>query len=606
MPIPPEILELVERFNRNLKEYRSPQYNEAAVRQELVNPFFKALGWDMDNTAGYAEPYKDVIHEDALKIGGTTKAPDYSFRIGGQRKFFVETKKPAVNLQTDNAAAFQIRRYAWTAKLPLSILTDFEELAVYDCRVEPDRKDRPSVARLKLFAYTEYAERWDEIAGLFSPLAIQRGAFDKYAAEKTRRGTAPVDVAFLKEIEGWRETLAKNIAARNSLSAPELNDAVGRIIDRIIFLRICEDRGIEPGYPLQILQGGPNTYARMVELFRRADTRYNSGLFHFEPEKGRLHQPDELTPALSIDNKPLKDILARLYYPNSPYAFEYMPWEILGQVYEQFLGKVIRLEKNKAVIEEKPAVKKAGGVFYTPASIVRAIVEKTIGPLCDGKTPAEVAALKILDPACGSGSFLLGAYEYLLDWHLKWYSTNQPEAHAKQSQPPIYQAPVADPTAHGPTWRLSSHERKRILLDNIFGVDIDSQAVEVTKLSLLLKVLEGETDESLQMQMRAKAVRGALPDLDSNIKCGNSLLDSASEARPETRDLTDEEITRVNAFDWQKQFATVFKVGGSKAGGFDAIIGNPPYIRIQEMTQWTPLEVARLKNQIPVGGCRQL
>jgi predicted type IV restriction endonuclease len=137
---PAEVLKLVERFEREAAAYRSGAYNETQARREFIDPLFKALGWDIDNEAGHAEAYKDVVHEDAIKVGGLTKAPDYCFRIGGTRKFFVEAKKPAVNIKDDASPAFQLRRYAWSAKLPLSVLTDFQEFAVYDCRVRPDKK----------------------------------------------------------------------------------------------------------------------------------------------------------------------------------------------------------------------------------------------------------------------------------------------------------------------------------------------------------------------------------------------------------------------------------------------------------------------------------
>src|SRR2546422_3143554 len=191
MSTPTEILELVQRFERQLDAYKSGQYNETQLRREFLDPFFKALGWDIDNEQGYAEAYKDVIHEDAIKVGEATKAPDYCFRIGGARKFFLEAKKPALDIKNDVSPAFQLRRYAWTTKLPLSILTNFEEFAVYDCRVKPDQNDNAAVARILCLSYTEYAERWNEIAGAFSRNAVLKGSFDKFAeSTKAKRGTA--------------------------------------------------------------------------------------------------------------------------------------------------------------------------------------------------------------------------------------------------------------------------------------------------------------------------------------------------------------------------------------------------------------------------------
>jgi hypothetical protein len=573
MPAPQIVLDLIDRFDSNLSSYKSGQYNETQVRHEFIDPFFEALGWDINNRQGYAEAYKDVIHEDAVKIGGAVKAPDYSFRIGGTRKFFVEAKKPSVNIKDDLAPAFQLRRYAWSAKLPLSILTDFEELAVYDCRIKPDKSDKPSTARTGYYTFRQYEDKWDDIAAVFSREAILKGSFDRYAeSHKAKKGTAEVDNAFLAEIEKWRDMLARNIALRNpALSTRELNFSVQRTIDRLIFLRICEDRGIEQYGTLRMLANGANIYPRLRELYYRADSRYNSGLFHFRTEKDIAESPDKLTLDLAIDDKPLKDILRNLYYPDSPYEFSVLPADILGQVYEQFLGKVIRLTAgHHAVVEDKPEVKKAGGVFYTPTYIVEYIVKNTVGKLLEGKSPKQAEMLRILDPACGSGSFLLGAYQLLLDWHLQWYAANEPAKWAKGKQPAVYQG-------HGGNWRLTTAERKRILLNNICGVDIDAQAVEVTKLSLLLKVLEGETGETLNSQLSLFHER-ALPDLSRNIKCGNSLIGPDFYEQKQMSFMDEEERYRVNAFDWELEFAEVFQ-----AGGFDAVIGNPPYVRAESL-----------------------
>src|SRR5438093_13777376 len=197
MAAPQPVIDLIERFDRNRNAYRSEQYNEARLRIEFLNPLFEALGWDINNKQGYAPAYRDVIYEDAIKIGGATKAPDYCFRVGGTRKFFLEAKKPSVDIKTDADPAYQLRRYAWSAKLPLSILTDFEEFAVYDCRVEPRLGDKASVARILYLNFREYVSQWDDIAKIFEREAILKGSFDKFAeSAKAKRGTAEVDDAF--------------------------------------------------------------------------------------------------------------------------------------------------------------------------------------------------------------------------------------------------------------------------------------------------------------------------------------------------------------------------------------------------------------------------
>jgi len=579
MKPPDRIKELIQTFEYNLDSYKSASYNETQARREFIDPFFEELGWDITNKQGYAEAYKDVIHEDAIKVGGVTKAPDYCFRIGGARKFFLEAKKPSVNIHEDIHPAFQLRRYGWSAKLPLSVLTDFEEFAVYDCRVKPSKTDKVSHSRILYFNYTDYLERWEEISGIFSRDAILKGSFDKYVeSKKGKKGTTEVDTAFLQEIDHWREILARNIALRNSeLSQRELNFAVQQTIDRIVFLRICEDRGIEEYGALMTLQNGNNVYQRLLQLFRKADEKYNSGLFHFKEEKGRENF-DGLTPLLHIDDKPLKAIFKILYYPDSPYEFSVLSADILGQVYEKFLGKVIRITPaHQAKIEEKPEVRKAGGVFYTPVYIVDYIVKSTVGKLLEGKKPGPrggVSHLKILDPACGSGSFLIGAYQYLLDWHRDEYVKN-PEKWARGKTPRIYQSQKGE-------WRLTTEERKRILLNNIYGVDIDDQAVAVTRLSLLLKVLEGEDEQSIGKQLKMFQER-VLPDLSKNIKCGNSLIGPDYYSGGQLSMFDEEAVYRVNAFDWKTEFKDIMA-----AGGFDAVIGNPPYVRQEGLSDFKP------------------
>ncbi len=440
---------------------------------------------------------------------------------------------------------------------------------MYDCRIRPEKTDKATVARTMYLTYSDYADKWDEVVKLFSREAVLSGSLDTYAeAIRTHKGLATVDAAFLKEIEAWRAALAHNIAVWNKdLNQRELNYAVQMTIDRIIFLRICEDRGIEPYGRLQALFGRQKVYGALGDLFRQADERYNSGLFHFKNEKGRSSNPDDWTLKLHIEDEPLKRVIKNLYYPDSPYEFSVLPIELLGQVYEQFLGKVIHLSSDRqAVVEEKPEVRKAGGVYYTPSYIVDYIVKHTVGKLLEGKTPKQVSKLKVLDPSCGSGSFLIGAYQYLLDWHRDYYLNDGRDKHKKS----MYEA------SRG-VWRLTTLERKRILLNNIYGVDIDTQAVEVTKLSLLLKVLEGETEQTLTPQLRLLQER-ALPDLGSNIKCGNSLIGPDFYIYEQMSLLDDEERYRINVFDWSSEFPAIMQVGG-----FDAVIGNPPYIFTREL-----------------------
>jgi len=559
LPAPETIRQLVQQFAENRAEYRSPRYNEAQLRHEFLDKFFEALGWDVYNKHGYSLDTRDVIVEDSVEIEGHSKNPDYAFKIGRERKFYVEAKKPNVDIKFDYDPAFQLRRYAWNQHLALSVLTDFEEFSLYDCREKPAVGVSPATSRLMYVRYDEYIDRWDEIAGILSKEAVYKGSFDRYVVEtRGKKGTTEVDDEFLKDIEEWRKKLALNLALRNAdiRNERQLNYAVQMTIDRIIFLRICEDRGIEPTEQLLEMSKVPNIYQNLVSLFTRADTKYNSGLFHFNHGKVESTSADTFTPTLLLDDRVLKELIKGLYYP-CPYIFKEIPVEILGQVYEQFLGRVIRLTPaHQAKVEEKPEVRKAGGVYYTPRYIVDYIVANTVGKLLEGKTPDDASALKIVDPACGSGSFLLGAFQYLMDWHENWYINHEPEKWAKGRNPAL--------TLTKDGWQLTTAEKKRILVNNIHGVDIDAQAVEVTKLSLLLKVLEEETG---QLSLGFERV---LPDLGRNIQCGNSLIGWDYFEGQLVIDEVEKE--RVNPFDWKQAFPEVFR-----QGGFDAVIGNPPW-----------------------------
>jgi hypothetical protein len=559
--VPQEILDLVARYDRETQVFESDAYGEADTRKEFIEPLFTALGWDVANVAGHAEAYKDVVNEYSLKVGSSHSAPDYAFRLGGTRQFFVEAKRPGVDISKDRTSAYQLRRYGWTGKLPVSILINFRHVAIYDCTRRPSESDNATAARTLIVPWKDLATRWSELEELLGKNAVYQGSLDRYAAKATRRrGTSPVDEAFLLQMEEWRTALARNIALRNhSLNVSELNEAVQQTLDRLVFLRIAEDRGIELYESLKRTLTGPGVYGRLIDAFHAADARYNSGLFHFRNQQDVSGSPDLLTPSLALDDKVLRDVIGAMYYPISPYEFSVLPADILGQVYERFLGKVIRLTAGHAArVEEKPEIRRAGGVYYTPTSIVSHIVEGTIGRELEKKTPRAALNLRIVDPACGSGSFLIGVYDYLLRWFTRAYESEN-EATRKRT---LYRD-------HAGAWRLTLSERKKILTSCIFGVDIDRQAVEVTKLSLMLKVLEGESSETMNSQLAMFHLERALPDLNRNIQCGNSLMGH------DVHDyliLSPEEDDAVNAFDWQVGFPEIMK-----SGGFHVVLGNPPY-----------------------------
>lgn len=521
---------LVERFRLNEKSYKNNAYDESNTRTDFIDKFFEALNWDVRNDNGDAEQFRDVVREDKVSIEGKAKAPDYSFRIKGTRVFFVEAKKPSVNIKNDVGPAYQVRRYAYTAKLPISILTDFEEFAIYETNKKPNPSDAASKHRPYFFTYNEYEEKFDFLWETLSYDAVRKGSLDRFC-DNSKRGTGEIDVELLATIEQWRIELAKNIALRNpDLSLRNLNTAVQKIIDRIVFLRIAEDKDMEEYETLKRACGATDAYKELRKVFDFANKKYNSGLFASEDWLNNL----------VIDSKVLKDIASELYYPICPYAWVALPIEILGNIYEKFLGSEITFRNVKGghtvQVEQKPEVKKAGGVYYTPQYIVEYIVKQTVARKLEGKSIKQIKGLTICDPACGSGSFLVGAYKYLMDWHLTKYSESEEELAKAKKQGNVVE------TSNGLS--LSLKEKQRILTTHIYGVDIDAQAVEVTKLSLFLQMLDGEGKQYINnsLSLFRESDLHVLPNLGDNIKCGNSLIGSDFYANQELNLFDDEAI----------------------------------------------------------------
>ena len=555
---------------------RSRPDNETDTRLRFIDPLFILLGWDLRNEAGEIESHRDVLVEETIGKNHAGR-PDYTFKLRRAKKFFVEAKKPSVDIHRDTSPAIQVRTYGYWSRLPVSILTDFEEFAVYDTRHKPNLKDDAKKYRLEYFRYTEYPKKWKYISDIFSKSAVEQNSIETYIGRE-KKATSRIDSDFLAQIEKWRKSLASNIALRNKdasgnlhLNLIDLNLAVQTIIDRIIFLKFAESRGIESPDQFLHLEKTEGIYKSLDALFVKADQKYNSGLF--KRDEGR-----QFISELHIGDPPLKDIFR--YLSTTSYGFQVLPIEILGSIYERFLGNSIYFTKEKhAKIKQKPETRKAGGVYYTPEYIVSYIVENTVGELLKKKSPKEVEKIRVLDPACGSGSFVVNSYEYLLNWHLGYYVQDkniQASLKAKQIyklKPSNDEKIKQEQEKYSKTYRLSILEKQRILLNNIYGVDVDRQAVEVTKLSLLLKLMESEDVESEEELFKHSNVQ-MLPDLSNNIKCGNSLIGSDFYHGAL---FPIEDRLKINAFDWDSKngFAKIMQ-----AGGFDAVIGNPPWVSL--------------------------
>ncbi|MBN2544715.1 MAG: N-6 DNA methylase, partial [Spirochaetes bacterium] len=516
----------IKEFQEQEKILKKKGHGETNIRTNFIDFFFKALDWQMDK-------YTDVVREFSQKDTSGTKKVDYAFLINGKLKFFVEAKESSIDLEHDRDAIYQAKRYAFSTngKAPIVILTDFEEFRTFNVLKAPlyDNTER-ELLKSFCFKYTDYTDKWDLVWDTFSKEAVINGSLNKLIG-KIDKNTKTMDVEFLEQITEWRQTLAKHIAVRNKdLTVDEINESVQRILDRLIFIRNLEDREIEPeNTMLDIAKNREDIYKNIVPLFNKLNAVYNGLLFkkHFSEN-------------IIIDDSVIREIIKKMCYPVSPFRFDIIEPEILGRIYEKFLGSKIRLtESHQAKVEEKMEVRKAGGVYYTPEYIVNYIVENTVGKKIEGLSPDEIKNIKIADPACGSGSFLLGAFSHLINYHEKWYLAHKSD---KKYKDDYYITKKGE-------LKVRLDKRADILKNNIFGVDIDKEATEVAIMSLYLKMLDEGFDKG---QKDLFFIKGhILPDMADNIKCGNSLI--GTDYFDGSLNFDNEEFKKIKPFDWDKE-----------------------------------------------------
>lgn len=538
------IKDLVQKYHANRTAYLKADYNETQLRTDFLDPFFEMLGWDIKNNQGKPTNEREVLVEEALRedANSNTKKPDYTFRLFSERKFFLEAKKPHVKIDSDTEPAKQVRRYGFTAKLKISVLSNFEHLAIYDCSRKVDKNDSATKARIKLYHYTEYEKAFEEIQKQLSHEVVYTGEFDEIWKEiESQLKLSSVDDLFLKQINEWRLILGKEIHShQNQLDEAQLNDIVQSYINSIIFLRVCEDRNIEV-YKTLLNFADNDDFNALIQKFREADRKYNAGLFNHA-----------LTEEIITNNSSaFWTIIKQLYFPESTYSFVVFASDILGNIYEIFLGEQLKITNEGITLEKKPEHIDRD-IVTTPTFIIQDILRETVAKHCEGKTDTEILQSSFADIACGSGAFLLETYQLLHDTLVDYYLRNNPAE--------LIQTAIS-------TYKLKFETKRQLLTNCIFGVDKDYNAVEACKFGLLLKLLENEDNNTIPTP--------ALPNMDANISFGNSLLDSEKTSAENQRD--------INPYDF----------GETK---FDVIVGNPPYMATEHMKQFTPLELPLYKT----------
>jgi len=541
-----QLKKLVEKFKNNEYYYKDSKnkYNETDTRNEHIDPLFELLGWDLHNKNNIRPSLREVMRENYLT---STSRPDYAFTLSGVKKFFVEAKKPSVPLLTDMESILQARRYGYNANHLIVILTNFDYLLIYDATIEPKDSDNPYTALLLApVHYSEYEDKFEEIEKLISRETVYSGVFEKNLEYLVKRGVnMPIDEHFLKRIREWRMLLANQLYNTHPEYSLELiSDLTQKFINQMIFLRICEDRNLPIYYNLKkTIENPQEVQGQLQKMFVDADRKYNSGLF------------DNDHIIFDLNNQIIMDIVEKLYRPQSPYEFSVIEANYLGEIYELFLAEKLIHNEDGSIGLTKKAENVNRDIVSTPSEIVKYMVEKTLSPLLEGKTPQEILKIKIADIACGSGIFLLEVLDYLIDYCTQWYEANDKE-HLITGTEGMRHLPFDD--------------KKMLLLSCVYGIDIDTNAVEAAKFSLLLKLLNNETEPTLA------SYKQILPDLDGNIKAGNSLVDSEMLIR---LNLSDEIKNTIFPFDWEFD---------NNVQGFNVIIGNPPYVTTEDMNNVLP------------------
>ncbi len=538
--------EIKEKLSNLINSYpKHSDHNEENLKFNYIEPLLmEILGWNREN----------IIKEQRVLKGRA----DYILKIGNEEVLVIETKRPNVSLNEEEGR--QAVSYAYHRKIKFAVLTNFKEIKVYHALSNIKNIDKNLLKfeddGLFRISIDEFLTKFDKIL-LLSKESFEKGEINKLLSKKDERLAKAIDESILDDLLEIRKKLSNDLKhLRMYLTQEQIDEAVQILIDRLIFMRSVEDRGLEP---MNFLLGIRKDYREgrlrkrlwdeFLILFKKFDKEYNSKLF------ATSILEDE---TIFFSDDVLQKVIYTIYFGTNEdqirYKFDEIPGDLLGSIYEQYLGTVLQGTEKRVKLELKSGKRKKMGIYYTPSYIVDYIVKNTVGENIKDKTIDEILEVKILDPACGSGSFLTRAFQEVAD------AIEERLKKGERSKTLTFQ---------DYNRRLSLGQKANILLNCIYGVDLDEKAVELAQLNLLLKLLEDETPETK---------RRILPNMKDNIKCGNSLID-------------DPKVAGDKAFKWEAQFPDVFK-----GSGFDVVVGNPPYVRIHEFDEATKKAFAKYNS----------
>lgn len=561
---------LINRYNTTTRLVDHKNVSEETIRTWL-NEFLSIFGWDVQNTNQVLQEYTlmGTQYKRLRQINSLHRRPDYTFLNGTNIKTFLDAKSLNVDIFTDAIVAYQIRSYGWSAQSPCAFVSNFEQLVIYDTRFIPN-PEQPADASVVQLHIDEYLEKFDTIFDHLWHDNICSNYLQELYATTAVEGRNRVDLQFMETLSSFRKELAFNLYVNNAqiiTSNESLNYYTQVILDRIVFIRVCESKGIEEQ---EKLKSFANSEKGFWESFK-----HSCYMEFYEHYDGAMFSRDALFDRLTIDSDILTTFINKLYYP-FPYRFDVIPVKVIANIYEEFLGKQLVIDGNNLIEVIKEEYVKTNGAIVTPEHIVEMICKQTFD-IDLISTVDDLLKEKVLDPCCGSGIFVVSCYEYLATKMIQLFKEYDVE---RKTYPEYFY--VCDDQ-----WYLTIAGRRAIIKNCIYAIDCDEAAIEVTKMSLALKIVDG----NVTLAWDGIGVFGnkILQDIADNIKLGNTLVDIDAKIPVDAIPL----IKPMN-------ISTAFKDVFATSCGFSYIVGNPPYVETKHYKAATPYMHSYLANNYSV------
>ena len=554
-----KLCEFIERYKKTFEGKDRKKISEETIRAWL-NEFLFIFGWDVQNTSQVLqERVLNVQHiEKLLQIRSSHKKPDYTLVNGSNIKSFLDAKSVEINIFTSKESAFQIRSYGWSAQCPCAFVSNFEQFVIYDTRFMPSPNQGADLGVIQ-FSMDDYLDKFDKLYEHLWHDNVCSNHLEEMYKVKAVEGDKQLDGNFMRLLSSFRIKLAKWLMKLNSdiiKSESLLNYYVQVILDRIIFIRVCESKGIEEQEKLKLFLSDKNGFWKSFK-----NSCYMEFYDHYD---GAMFERDRLFQKIELNDDVFLDFVNALYYPN-PYCFEVIPVKVIANIYEEFLGKQLVIKNGKIEEVTKLEYVKTNGAVCTPEHVVDMICKQTID-LSIVKTVDDIFHLKILDPCCGSGVFAVSVYELLAKKMLDILSTDK----NTQCQYSDYFY-VQDGN-----YMLTINGRRAIVANCIHGIDCDEAAIEVTKMSLALKIVDG--NDPLAWDGIGAFGKKILQDVHKNVKLGNTLVGTNNH-------FPAKDVAEIKPFDVWTDYSEVFL----NNDGFSYIVGNPPYVETKHFKAAQPL-----------------